>query len=128
MQRDQAEAAAERGQQVVLVGHAEVHLGRPVGGVTDLHAGVVLGAADPDADRRCPVQDRVRDQLGDAQLGGVHDVVAVETVEHVADPGARLLDRLRLRLEEERLEVEGHAQTRFRIAWSPMRRVTTIAT
>ena len=44
------------------------------------------GAADPDHDRRVGVQDRVGDQLGDAQLGGVDEVVAAEGGERCGDP------------------------------------------
>ncbi len=48
------------------------------------------------------VQDGVGHQLGDTELGGVHQLVAPETVHRVDDPQPGVLDRLRLGRQGER--------------------------
>ena len=123
------EAPPDGGHQPRLVGHVAQGRGSHRV-VVHLDARVLGRAAEPDRDRRVGVQDRVRDQLGDAQLGGVHQVGAADPGQPTDDPGAGLPHRLRL---GNQLEGGSHVcedrSARVTAPWprSDTRRVTTIA-
>ncbi len=67
----------------------------------NLDAGLVPGSEEPDHDRRVGVQDRVGDQLGDAELGGVGEVGASQDGELVDHPRAGATDCLGLGLKQQ---------------------------
>src|SRR6476661_4925307 len=88
-----AEPAAEGEQQVVLAGGVHGRHDRGLGrAVAHLDARVLAGAAHPHAQRRLGVEQRVGDELGDAELGALDEVLATDVQAGVDDPAACVLD------------------------------------
>ena len=97
--RDQAEAAAEGGEQLVLVGHPVVHRRDHPGAVGDLEARVVEGAGHAQRHRRLGMEYGVRDELGDRQLGGLGELRATHFTAHLTCPASCLLHGSRAAVE-----------------------------
>ena len=83
--------------------------------VDDLDAGVAGGAAHAHLVGGLAVEDRVGDQLGDAQLGALDEVGSVEPPADVADPAARVSSGARRRRQRQ-LGAQRHWDS-FRGGW-----------
>ncbi len=97
--RDQSEAPAERGEQLVLVGHPRVDGGHHPGAVGDLEPRVVEGAGNPHRHRGLAVEDGVGDELGDRQLSRLRELRATYFTAHVTGPATCLLHGSRAAVE-----------------------------